>query len=75
MTQKETANWNVHFNAMIKHYRELAWQSHKKSETVSLRECKKIKEISVPKSTQVEWMRVVPKDRARVHMLWYKPCY
>ena len=45
MTQKETANWNVHFNAMIKHYRELAWQSHKKSEIVSLRECKKIKEI------------------------------
>ena len=45
MTQKETANWNVHFKTMTKHYRELVWQSHKKSGIVSLRECEIIKEI------------------------------
>ena len=38
MTQKETAKWSVYFETMMKHYRDLVWQSNEKSGTVRLRE-------------------------------------
>lgn len=37
MTQTKTTKWSVHFETMGKHYSDLAWQSHKKNETVPLR--------------------------------------
>ena len=36
--QKETAKWSVHFETMANHYRDLLWQSQKKSGTFPTRE-------------------------------------
>ena len=37
LTQKKTEKWSLHFQTVEKRYKDLGWQSYKKSGTVALR--------------------------------------
>ena len=54
VTQKETVKWSVYFKTMTRHYRNLVWQSNKKSEIIPLNDSKKTpNKIKVKKSAVV----------------------